>query len=86
MLDDINNPVNLDSEQISITIEHKKHLNSLLDKVLQRERLRTGYTQNSRDSITMTDEYLLDDLLAWKMAKKENAALLMKPKVRNIMT
>ena len=80
MLDDITNPVNQDQEQINIIIEHKKHLNSLLDKVVQRERIRTGYRHNSQDSDTMTDEYLLDDLLQWKIAKKEEAVNRKKPK------
>ena len=33
----------------------------------------------------MTDEYLLDDLITSKMAEKEEAALTLKPEVKDLM-
>ena len=55
------------------SISHKKQLNELLDQVLARERLRSGYSEKSIEVETMTDQYLLADLLEWHATQQRNS-------------
>ena len=50
------------------SLAHKRHLNELLDLVLARERARQGYSPNSKDSETLTDDYLLEEAVKTRAA------------------
>jgi len=50
-------------EEITQAIANKKHLNSLLDKVLQRERIRQGFSSTSKDGEANTEASLLDPIV-----------------------
>ena len=56
-------------------ILHKIGLNKLLDKVLQRERIRTGYRMYSVDRETNTDMSLLDKLVNQQIRKNRKLKL-----------
>ena len=72
-LTDIVNPP--DQNELAQFILHKIGLNKLLDKVLQRERIRTGYRMYSVDRETNTDMSLLDKLVNQQIRKNRKLKL-----------